>query len=166
MITFLLETFLELKKHSNIKFKLIIIGEGEERRKLEEFISENDLKQEVELIGCLSGDEIENYYRKSDIFILVSSWEGCPNALLEAMSYGLPVISTKIGGAIKIIEDEKSGFLADKGDKKKIIEKILLLAQSSELRNRIGFNAFQRIKAKYSMKRNTNELINIFKSVQ
>ena len=110
------------------------------------FIRQNHLDDRISLLGNLEREKLNEVYLNSDIFVLSSKWEGFPNVLLEAMSYGLPVVSTKVSGAEDLIEDGKSGFLVPVGDVKKLEEAILKLATDCDLRKRMGEAARERVK--------------------
>jgi len=92
-VTLLIDA-LELVKQMNIPFVCYIIGDGKLRRKIQEKISKYKLKN-IKLLGWLPFEEIINYYEKSHVFILPSEVEGMSLALIEAMSSGLFIITSK-----------------------------------------------------------------------
>jgi len=90
--------------------KLIILGEGEERDKLEGLIKKLGLKNDVHLVGFV--DNPYSYIKKSDVFVMSSLYEGLPVSLLEALACGVPVISTNCpSGPSEILKDGKYGML-------------------------------------------------------
>lgn len=93
-------------------YKLIIYGEGEERLSLENYIKKLSLEKNILLPGAFK--DVHTRIKKAKIFIMTSDYEGMPNALLEAMSLGLPCISTKVSGAVDLIENYKNGVLTDR----------------------------------------------------
>lgn len=141
--------------------RLILTGDGTLKEKYIDFVKKNNLENQVVFTGYINSKEINDYYLMADLFILFSKNEGCPNAVLEAMSYGLPVISTKVGGVNKIIEDGKSGYLIDRGDREKVKKIIEDLMDNEILMDEISYNAHQRIRDKYSIKNKVDELIKI-----
>jgi len=159
---FLLEIFSELAREEK-NIHLFVVGEGALKTKIEKYIREKGLGNEVSLVYDLSkNQEIEEFYKKVDIFVLSSLWEGCPNALLEAMSFGLPPISTKVGGATEIIEDGVSGYLVDINDKEQTKDKLKKLIKDKELRKIMGERAYKRIKDNYTIDKVVKSLIKIF----
>ena len=95
--------------------KLLIVGEGEERRSLTNLIKELDIEDDVKLIGFVENPH--PYMRLADLFVLSSAWEGFGNVLVEAMSYGTPVISTNcFSGPDEILKGGEIGALIEVGD--------------------------------------------------
>lgn len=97
------------------QWELKIVGEGNERKTLEEQITRLGLSHKIELLGRKS--DVEKYYYEAGIFILSSRMEGYPNALVEAMACGCPCISFDCKtGPSSIIQDEINGKLIENGD--------------------------------------------------
>lgn len=88
-------------------YHLTIVGDGEGRCVLEELAKE--ISTSVSFIGNTSN--VDTYLRNSDIFVLLSTNEGLPISIIEAMRMGLPVIASNIAGIGEMVEDEKSGYL-------------------------------------------------------
>ncbi len=95
--------------------RLIIIGEGNERKSLEGIISEMKLKSKIDLAG-----QMQNPYplmKKADVFVLSSDYEGLPNALIEAMACGTQVVTTNgAGGAAEVVMNGELGLLVPVND--------------------------------------------------
>lgn len=124
---------------------LNILGVGEEEKKLKNIAAEKRLADNVNFCGLVK--DIEREYQKAGIFVLSSIYEGTPNALLEAMSFGLPcIISDTIPGAENLIEDEKTGLFFSSGSAEDLAEKILKLMDNPEYRQQLGTNARNRVK--------------------
>ena len=92
----------------------------------------------------MSGTDKERLLNECDVYILPSYFEGVPISLLEAFSYHLPVISTNVGGIPEILTDGDNGMIISPGDKNALLQAIKVLASSSELREQMGKNAYQR----------------------
>jgi glycosyltransferase involved in cell wall biosynthesis len=117
----LLSAVQELSK--KIKWKLSIIGKGNNYRKISDFINKNNLKKKVRLYGYKKNSIKEIY--KSDLFVLTSNYEGLPNVLIEAQQVGTPIISTNCKtGPKEILLNGKLGELIPLGNKSILVKKI------------------------------------------
>ncbi len=104
--------------------RLMILGEGEERPKLEALVRELDLDEDVSLPGFV--DNPYAYMARSAVFVLSSAWEGFGNVLVEAMAVGTPVVSTDCpSGPAEILEGGKWGKLVPVGDIEALAEAIM-----------------------------------------
>jgi len=124
--TTLIRAFAQLHQHHSAR--LMILGEGEDRAKLESLVKSLDLEQEVSLPGFV--DNPFPYMKQASVFVLSSCFEGMPNALLQAMACGTPVVSTDCpSGPREILEDGKWGQLIPVGDVEAMAEAILASLQ-------------------------------------
>ena len=96
-------------ENKNILF--YIAGEGKLKEKLQKQISENGLENRVFLIGFEA--DIKPLFQSANLLVLSSLYEGMPNIVMEAMAYGLPVISTKVNGVDELIGDESCGGIIE-----------------------------------------------------
>ena len=109
------------KKHPA---RLMILGEGEERSKLETLVQELGLEKEVSLPGFV--DNPYKYMKRAAVFVLSSRWEGFPNVLVEAMALGTPVVSTDCpNGPAEILENGKWGELVPVGETQSLASAVL-----------------------------------------
>ncbi|MGU8191094.1 glycosyltransferase family 4 protein [Clostridium perfringens] len=125
------------------EYELIIYGEGSERSNLEKIIEELNLINHVKMPGACSNvlEKIKN----ASIFAFSSDFEGMPNALIEAMSLGLPVISTDCpcGGPKELIDDGVNGLLTPVNDVNSFSKKIEYLLSNEEKANSLGKQAIK-----------------------
>lgn len=98
-------------KQSIPDIKLLLLGEGPQRDNLEKLTKKLNLSKNIEFVGLVNNNEISAYYKKADVFLNMSSSEGFATISLEAISSGLPVISTSVGGFSETIHDGKNGFI-------------------------------------------------------
>lgn len=157
---YLLEAFNDLVKDLD-NLKLSIVGEGPLRHEFEDFIRNNAIGEKVELSGYINKKNLPNKYLEADIFVLSSLWEGCPNVLLEAMSYGLPVVSTRVSGSEDIIEDGISGLMIEAANTREMRQALKRLVKDENLRNFLGERARMRIKNNYNLKKMSNEYLSL-----
>ncbi|GGZ70385.1 glycosyltransferase family 4 protein [Algibacter mikhailovii] len=147
----------------NENWKLIIIGKGEKQKNYEALIDELNLKKKVELMG--RSKDIAHYYNKSKIFAFTSIFEGFPNALTEAMHFGLPCISTDCPtGPSKLINNNHNGYLIPMGDQKQLEHCLSSLIQNKNLRDKFGSNARKSVQS-YKADAVTLEWIGLFEKL-
>ncbi len=106
----------------NSGFKIIIIGEGRLRTKLESLIKKYNLENTVFLVGRIPN--AYKYLKAFDVFVLPSLKEGFPWVILEAMAAEVPIVATKVGAVPEIIENTKEGLLVEVKNSPKLAEKI------------------------------------------
>lgn len=120
---------------------LHIIGEGEERQRLQQQIEESGLHDSVFLNGTSS--DVKNEYLKSSIFVMTSYYEGLPMVILEAESLGVPVVSFACpSGPRDIITDGEDGFLVPNGNIELLAAKLIELMKDKDKRKEMGQKAF------------------------
>jgi len=135
----LIRAFALLRKNRFVR--LMILGEGEDRKYLEGLISELGIQEDVSLPGF-----VENpfpYIRRASVFALSSRWEGLPNALIQALALGTPSVATDCpGGVAEILEGNKLGVLVPVGDERKIADALRISIDSKRLSVDIGIARF------------------------
>lgn len=137
---FLLEAFAAILK-TQPDLRLTLIGDGEDKAKIEATVRRLQLINQVILKGALSEYETLQEIAKSDLFLLSSLMEGIPIVLMEAMSLNVPVIAPRIAGIPELVEDKYSGLLYHPGNLQDLVEKTLCLFEDSELRDKLTRNA-------------------------
>lgn len=113
--------------------RLVIVGDGPERKTLEAIARNLGVDKKVYLIGKKSKDELRLFMAAADIFVLNTGYEGFSHQLLEAMSANVPVVTTAVGGNREIINQGENGFMVKYNDEFNLIEAIKTLWQSDEL---------------------------------
>ena len=128
------------------EWRLVIVGYGPRKDELQILASSLGLSDRVEWVDWTT--EIERYYEKAGIFVFPSRYEGTPNALLEAMSFGLPSVVTDCSpGPLEHIADGENGLVVPVDDEKRLAEAVLKLTSSRELRDSLGASARRTIEA-------------------
>lgn len=112
-------------------FCLLIAGSGIEEQRLKEYVRINGLQEYVEFLGWVAKEQKSELLRKSDVLVLPSYNEGLPIAILEAMSYGLPIISTNVGSIAEAVKT--NGFLIKPGDVESLAHTMIQLTNDSAL---------------------------------
>lgn len=123
----LIDTFMEYYRKDNAAC-LIIIGEGNLREAMKSYVKKMKIENKVFLLGNMGQETLALFYRASDVLLLTSNFEGMPMCVLEALSCGLPVVSTNVGEVKKVVESEFSGEIAESVSPEcisKAVEKVL-----------------------------------------
>ncbi|HKR00486.1 MAG TPA: glycosyltransferase family 4 protein [Pyrinomonadaceae bacterium] len=130
--------------------QLKIAGAGSEKRRLVERIGELGIGHRCEFSGIYTQPGQKSAFMKSlDVFVLPSLTEGTPNCIAEAMSHGLPVIASAVGGIPDVVTAE-TGILVPPGDAAALAQAMLRLAQDATLRARMGEAGLERYKKLFS----------------
>ena len=126
----------------NDKYKLLIIGDGSERKSLENLAKELNLQDRIRFLGEIPNEKIPEYLLVGDCFVLASLREGFGIVVLEAMASRLPVIATKVGGLLDLIENEKTGILVEPENPEQISQALFKLRSQPELTKQLVSKAF------------------------
>lgn len=135
--TFLTTAFLLIQRRSDLRF--FIVGEGTERKKLEELAQQLNINDYVIFTGFRK--DIEYILPSFDIFLFTSQSEGLGTIVLDAMVCGVPVVATRAGGIPEMIHHLENGLLADPGDATALAEAVLRLLEDETLRKNITSRA-------------------------
>jgi glycosyltransferase involved in cell wall biosynthesis len=137
-LTYLLDAIVQVKAfHPNVQFR--VYGDGPLHEELLAYAEQLGLDGKQIFVGAFtSREELSQIMAKTDIFVLSSILEGLPIALLEAMSYGRPVVVTPVGGIPEAIEDGVNGLLCAPRDPECLAQKICCLIEDPGLRLKLG----------------------------
>lgn len=143
------------------KIPLVMAGDGD-LAEVKRLFEEKGLLKDVSFPGWVRGEEKEKLLKESGIFLFPSYHEGMPMAVLEAMAYGMAVVSTKVGGIPQIIEDGVSGYLCEPGNIEEIFGRLLTLSEDRDQRKRMGDKARQKVMENYSMESHMGKLLALY----
>lgn len=159
-----IETIKILKDKFNIH--LNIAGSGKEFNELHDFISKNLLSPFVTLLGNVTEVKKHEAFFNSDILLFPTFHnEGMPISILEAMSYGLPIISRNVGGIPDWVEHEKNGFLFSSNNPKEYADCIEHLIRSPILLSKISLNNLNKAKNTFSPQAVSERLFNYYSEI-
>lgn len=120
----------------------------------------------VELLGFQTGEELTKTIKNAKAIIVPSEWnENCSMSVLEAMSYGKPVIGANIGGIPEQIIDGETGYLFEAGNANDLANKMQLLADDENLAREMGQKARARLLEKYSLEKHKTDLMDLYTSL-
>jgi len=163
----LLESFMHASKRNDL-LKLDFIGAGLLYDKALQYVKDFKLEDKVTMHGSLQNDMVINMMKEADIFLQHSitcpetgDQEGLPVAILEAMAYSLPVVSTFHAGIPEAVKNNESGFLVKEGDTYAMAEAILNLASEETLRINMGKAGRDIIEKKFTWDIERNSLLKL-----
>ncbi len=145
----------------NQDLRLLIVGDGELKNTLQSQVKEKKLNHVIHFTGYRKN--IPDMLQASDIFVHPSLWEGFGLAILEAMACKAPVIATRVSAIPELVENNESGLLVPAKDTEELEQAITLLSADKQLRIRLGLNAHQQWKNRFSIKnmvKNTHKYYN------
>ena len=166
---YLIQALSQLKKTLDSSFTVNIIGDGPEKDYLCRMVKEYNLSDNIFLRGALLFEEIRGFYEDADFFVLPciiaknGDRDGIPNVILEAMSSGLPVISTKVSGIPEVITDGVDGILVSPQDSSALADSIKKLSQDQELLLTMGCNARKKMVDHFNKEKHIDGLMAYFK---
>lgn len=139
---------IKVLKQKKIKIKLLVIGHTFDLSWPYEMTKSLDIIEEVDILGFKNN--IEKYIIMSDALVLSTLWEGTPNAILEAMSNKLPIISSKVPGCNKLVQESKSGVLFERENHNDLADKIInIMNLTQEEKLSLGQNGYNYVKANF-----------------
>ena len=128
----------------NTFYQLLIVGHGPEKNNLQNWIDANNMNSQITLYGSASREGVKNLLHQSDCFVLSSKIETFGVVLIEAMSCGLPVLSTKCGGPESIITNDDIGILCSQEELSDMLKDISTKNFRSEIIRRYVIDRFSK----------------------
>jgi glycosyltransferase involved in cell wall biosynthesis len=125
-------------------FRLVIVGEGQDRPELEALIDELEAGEFVSLVGRVSDDELLDLYRRSWVIVSSSAAEGWGMSLTEAGACATPAVATRIAGHLDAVDEDVTGMLVDRDDAGSLAEAVTRVVTEPGLRTRLGGAAVRR----------------------
>ncbi len=160
-VDFIINTYAKVYAE-NKNTKLVIVGKGEEKyvNKCMKIIEEKGLKQNVIIIPQMNQEELGELYEKAKVFLLPTNYEIFGMVLLEAMIYGVPVITTYNGGSSTLIKNGKNGFIYDELNEEIWKAKILELLENDNIQ--ISINAKETVEEHFTWDKLAPKFLQIY----
>lgn len=159
---FMLDIAMEvLKSRNNIRF--LLAGDGPDLPHIRKKVHELRLENKIILYGHVN--DMRKFMSSLDIYINTSRHEGIPMTILDAMSFRLPIIAPHVGGIPEIINDGINGMLVHQRDVRSFVEVINTVLNRDELRIRLGNNAFETVRQKFSSEVMTKAYYNLYQDI-
>lgn len=143
--------------------RLLLIGEGPLRDELKALARARGLGDAVLFAGYRP--DVTDLLKSADVFVLSSLEEGMPNALLEAMSVGLPSVVTDVGGVSEVVDDQRTGFLVPPAAPEAMAPRLAALLADVDLRRRQGAEARRRYEERFTLERMTRAYESLYDQV-
>lgn len=142
-----LDFLTQIAKNIPDDWKIAIAGTGSKKevKEFKRLITSYNISSKIILRGAISGEELDNHYRESSIYIMTSRWEGFGLVLTEAMSFGLPIISFDNSGANEVLDNGKYGLLVEQGNVENFSKELNRMISSYELRKEYSQKSLERI---------------------
>ena len=141
-------------------FKVFIIGEGPDETRLRQYVKKNNLDHFV--VFCGYREDVRQVLDTMDIGVVCSRSEGFGLVTCEYMESSMPVVGADSGATPELIDDGYNGYLYPLGKAAILADKLKELINDKNKRIRMGMNAYERVYRNFSMKKNTDEMFNIF----
>jgi glycosyltransferase involved in cell wall biosynthesis len=161
---FLLDAFKKVTlERKDYPLKLLIIGEGEDREKLENYIKKLNLEDKVIFTGYR--EDVEELMALMDIFVLTSLREGLPRVLVQAAAVGMPSVAFNVDGVSEIIKDNQNGFLIRPIDVEQLANRMVRYIDNKELVSLHSQRGREFIKGKWSIEDMVDKIDKIYQDL-
>lgn len=128
--------------------RLVMVGKGPLENNLKKLAVELDMEKNIEFVGEV--ENISDILAKIDMVVLTSLTEGLPISILEALSFGVPVVATSVGDIPKVIMDKKTGCLVPPKDPERLAEAINFMIDNSDAAHKMGLRGRKMVSDKFS----------------
>lgn len=157
----LFKAFTQINSYRDDLILVLVGGNGD----VSDYITNNNSKEKVKLIGPVKHEQVKLWMSLCDIFTLPSYREGMPVAMLEAMACGKPIIVTNIDGVREIIKNRENGLLIQPGDVDSLVESIDFLLDNPDEARGLGEKARETILSNYTWAKNAEKTMEVYKEV-
>ena len=170
-VIYLIRAFRNVLEKYKKPVRLIIVGDGPERNKLEQESYILGIEKNVKFTGFVSDDILNDYYNSADVFVLPAiidsrgDTEGLGVVLMEAILRGIPVVASNVGGIVDIVENNKTGILTDEKDVNQLANAIIELLENKKKAKYLSDKAMECLKIKFSWSSIEKKYLKIYKSI-
>ena len=161
-IIYLIEAFSKINRQN---FKLYIVGKTDKNiqyyNKVQSLIEQLELSQEIYLLNRVEQKTLISLYSQAEFFVLPSLKEGFGIVLLEAMYYGLPIITTNVSAIPELVIDGENGLLVNPSDANDLAKALSILIENPDLRQKMSKNGRQRIEEGYYWEQTKSQFLSV-----
>lgn len=130
--------------------RLVIAGDGAERKKLQEHAIARGIGHRVFFVGAITKPQVRGLMEAADVFVLNSGYEGMPHVVLEAMAARLPVVATDVGGTSEVVRHNHSGLLVQYEDDRELLTALRGLLANAERRGELARHARRMVEKQFA----------------
>lgn len=165
-INYLIEAFsMVLHRHPELPLKLLIVGDGSERKNLENLADGLGIAEKVYFAGMADYSKVPYFNRMLDVYAALSNYESFGVAVIEAQSCGKPVVVSDAGGLPEVVEDGVTGFVVERKNAEAAAEKLEKLVLDAALRERMGNAGRERVLKLYDWNENVAQMMKIYSKI-
>lgn len=162
----LIEAFAGLLGKIETKPQLIFSGIGPDSEIVRERVAELNLSENVEILGYAAYENVPEIYRSADVFVSPTYAEGFSNTILEAMSAGLPVVSTFSVGVVDCLRNRENGLLVSPGNVEQLTDALKEILTNHDLRAQLTENALKEVREIYSWRVIGRQIVEIYEQTR
>lgn len=162
----LLQAFAKAQRNGARDSELILVGDGPERERVVQTITELGIEGSVQLLGHMAEQDTLREVAQSDLLVLASFMEGLPVVLMEALAYGLPVIAPRVAGIPELVEENVHGLLFAPAAWDELAERLQRMLTDAALRKRLGGAGRAKIEQEFEISRAVIPLVERYRSEQ
>jgi glycosyltransferase involved in cell wall biosynthesis len=145
--------------------KLFLVGDGDQRRILEQRVKKLGIDHSVYFLGRVSKERLYSLYKTADAYVQPSLYEPCAITILEAMSMGKPIVATSVGGNPELITNLAEGLLVEPKNSLQLADAIIRLLSDSSLKRKLGVNARKKVEKDFTWEAIANKTLKIYSSL-
>ena len=153
----LLSSLSEIK---HLNWELDFLGDGPLLDSMKKYAKENEIQDRVNFLGQIS--DVESYLSKSQIFTLISNWEGLPRSIIEAMRSGLPIIASDVAGVSELVKDGINGYLIPRKDIKTLTKRLESMIRDEEQRLNMAKQSRKKYKEGFTMEKTFEKTFELY----
>jgi glycosyltransferase involved in cell wall biosynthesis len=158
----LLDAF-KILHNQNDSVKILIVGDGVDRNKLESKVRKEKLSSNVKFFGHQTS--MKKYYESIDLLVLPSLSEGLPNVVLEAMSMGKPVLATNVGAVSEVIKDGNNGWLVSANDHIALAKLLTKIVVDRQKLKEMGLKGRLSLFPKFSVESRCQKFLSVYNNL-
>ncbi len=152
----------EAVRRSDDKCEFVVAGEGPEFNEMRRLAEELRVVPFIHFLGQVSAADILSVFQRVDLLLSTSYTEGLPNNILEALSMGVPVVATRVGGVSEVINHNYNGLLTDAGDIDLMAEYVLSLKEDQRLTAKLIENGLITVREKFSFQERVKKIEKLY----